>query len=214
MEFDRRVVGHLNWTVVGNATSPVREFWEWVHKIIPIYQLLIKSLQMEIMAMFRFEGVERMVKSKWWDCNWKYDFRRRVLSLTDSPNKLGTVRWELALCLLLSWILCYFCVWKGVKSTGKVRWDLCHSTWWHHEYCRVVKMSHRLRECNAGLVPLPSGGLLHCHLPLSDAGGVAGPWTHTAGGNRWYQVLPLPRSSPPHWPTGRNTLHCIICVQV
>ncbi|XP_071236079.1 sodium- and chloride-dependent GABA transporter 2-like isoform X2 [Salvelinus alpinus] len=73
MEFDRRVVGHLNWTVAGNATSPVREFWE-----------------------------------------------RRVLNLTDSPNKLGSVRWELALCLLLSWILCYFCVWKGVKSTGKV----------------------------------------------------------------------------------------------
>ncbi|XP_036806029.1 sodium- and chloride-dependent GABA transporter 2 [Oncorhynchus mykiss] len=73
MEFDRRVVGHLNWTVAGNATSPVREFWE-----------------------------------------------RRVLRLTDSPNMLGSVRWELALCLLLSWILCYFCVWKGVKSTGKV----------------------------------------------------------------------------------------------
>ncbi|CAB1354012.1 unnamed protein product [Coregonus sp. 'balchen'] len=45
---------------------------------------------------------------------------RRVLNLTDSPDKLGNVRWELALCLLLSWILCYFCVWKGVKSTGKV----------------------------------------------------------------------------------------------
>uniref|UniRef100_A0A6Q2YSX7 Transporter n=1 Tax=Esox lucius TaxID=8010 RepID=A0A6Q2YSX7_ESOLU len=47
-------------------------------------------------------------------------WERRVLNLTDSVSNLGNVRWELALCLLLSWIICYFCVWKGVKSTGKV----------------------------------------------------------------------------------------------
>lgn len=46
--------------------------------------------------------------------------RIRVLHLTGSVHDLGTIRWELALCLLLSWIVCYFCVWKGVKSTGKV----------------------------------------------------------------------------------------------
>ncbi|KAL0978147.1 hypothetical protein UPYG_G00166740 [Umbra pygmaea] len=47
-------------------------------------------------------------------------WERRVLNLTGNVNNLGNVRWELALCLLLSWIICYFCVWKGVKSTGKV----------------------------------------------------------------------------------------------
>ncbi|XP_043977166.1 sodium- and chloride-dependent GABA transporter 2-like isoform X2 [Gambusia affinis] len=47
-------------------------------------------------------------------------WERRVLNITGSINELGSVRWELALCLLLSWIICYFCVWKGVKSTGKV----------------------------------------------------------------------------------------------
>ncbi|NXD09934.1 S6A12 protein, partial [Nothocercus nigrocapillus] len=47
-------------------------------------------------------------------------WEKRVLRLTDGIHKLGTVRWELALCLLLAWIICYFCIWKGVKSTGKV----------------------------------------------------------------------------------------------
>uniref|UniRef100_A0A8C7PAX8 Transporter n=1 Tax=Oncorhynchus mykiss TaxID=8022 RepID=A0A8C7PAX8_ONCMY len=46
--------------------------------------------------------------------------RRRVLSISTGIEQIGRLRWELALCLLLAWILCYFCVWKGVKSTGKV----------------------------------------------------------------------------------------------
>uniref|UniRef100_A0AAV2M7S9 Transporter n=1 Tax=Knipowitschia caucasica TaxID=637954 RepID=A0AAV2M7S9_KNICA len=71
VEFDR--LGDLNLTIVANATSPVREFWE-----------------------------------------------RRVLNLSGSIHELGGIRWELALCLLLSWVICYFCVWQGVKSTGKV----------------------------------------------------------------------------------------------
>lgn len=47
-------------------------------------------------------------------------WERRVLNITGHMEELGSIRWELALCLLLSWIICYFCVWKGVRSTGKV----------------------------------------------------------------------------------------------
>lgn len=52
--------------------------------------------------------------------------RRRVLGITSGIHELGTVRWELALCLLLAWVICYFCIWKGVKYTGKVR----HAGFW------------------------------------------------------------------------------------
>ncbi|KAM9409611.1 sodium- and chloride-dependent GABA transporter 2-like isoform 2-T2 [Pholidichthys leucotaenia] len=47
-------------------------------------------------------------------------WERRILNLTPAIGDFGNMRWELVLCLLLSWVICYFCVWKGVKSTGKV----------------------------------------------------------------------------------------------
>ncbi|XP_039654102.1 sodium- and chloride-dependent GABA transporter 2-like [Perca fluviatilis] len=47
-------------------------------------------------------------------------WERRILGLSGGIEKIGNVRWDLALCLLLAWMLCYFCVWNGVKSTGKV----------------------------------------------------------------------------------------------
>ncbi|XP_066520140.1 solute carrier family 6 member 11a [Hoplias malabaricus] len=46
-------------------------------------------------------------------------WRRRVLHLSSGMENLGRVRWDLALILLLVWIIIYFCIWKGVKSTGK-----------------------------------------------------------------------------------------------
>uniref|UniRef100_A0A8C5NG42 Transporter n=1 Tax=Gouania willdenowi TaxID=441366 RepID=A0A8C5NG42_GOUWI len=47
-------------------------------------------------------------------------WEKRVLGLSGGIEEIGSLRWDLALCLLLAWILCYFCVWKGVRSTGKV----------------------------------------------------------------------------------------------
>lgn len=46
--------------------------------------------------------------------------RRRALQISDGVEHIGSVRWELAATLLLVWVMCYFCIWKGVKWTGKV----------------------------------------------------------------------------------------------
>uniref|UniRef100_A0AAQ5X3U7 Transporter n=1 Tax=Amphiprion ocellaris TaxID=80972 RepID=A0AAQ5X3U7_AMPOC len=45
--------------------------------------------------------------------------RHRVLRMSDDMS-LSKVHWDLALCLLLAWVICYFCIWKGIKCTGKV----------------------------------------------------------------------------------------------
>uniref|UniRef100_A0A671V7Q4 Transporter n=1 Tax=Sparus aurata TaxID=8175 RepID=A0A671V7Q4_SPAAU len=46
--------------------------------------------------------------------------RRRALRISPGLDHMGSLNWDLALCLFIAWVMCYFCIWKGVKSTGKV----------------------------------------------------------------------------------------------
>lgn len=46
-------------------------------------------------------------------------FHKVVLDITNGVHDIGTVKWELALCLLLAWVLVCFCLAKGIKSGGK-----------------------------------------------------------------------------------------------
>ncbi|XP_065218799.1 sodium- and chloride-dependent taurine transporter-like [Planococcus citri] len=47
-------------------------------------------------------------------------WERRVLRISSGVDEPGGLQWELALSLLIVWILIYFCVWKGIKTSGKV----------------------------------------------------------------------------------------------
>lgn len=40
--------------------------------------------------------------------------------MTSGIEQIGGMRWELLGCLTVAWILVYFCLWKGIKSSGKV----------------------------------------------------------------------------------------------
>ncbi|XP_036413087.1 sodium- and chloride-dependent GABA transporter 2-like [Colossoma macropomum] len=72
----------------------------------------------ETCAVFEGENISRLPLNatspvmEFWE--------REVLNVSDGVGELGSVNWRLALCLLAVWVVCYFCVWKGVKSTGKV----------------------------------------------------------------------------------------------
>ncbi|KAH3838912.1 sodium- and chloride-dependent taurine transporter-like isoform X5 [Dreissena polymorpha] len=47
-------------------------------------------------------------------------WERKVLGLSSGIDEPGVVKWDLCLCLLLAWVIVYFCIWKGIRSSGKV----------------------------------------------------------------------------------------------
>ncbi|XP_051911293.1 sodium- and chloride-dependent GABA transporter 2-like [Hippocampus zosterae] len=47
-------------------------------------------------------------------------WERRALRISPGIEFMGSLNWDMVLCLLIAWVMCYFCIWKGVKSTGKV----------------------------------------------------------------------------------------------
>ncbi|XP_071443084.1 sodium- and chloride-dependent creatine transporter 1-like isoform X1 [Hetaerina americana] len=47
-------------------------------------------------------------------------WENKVLGISSGIDDIGGIQWELAGTLFLSWLLVYFCIWKGIKSSGKV----------------------------------------------------------------------------------------------
>ncbi|XP_062600633.1 sodium- and chloride-dependent glycine transporter 1-like [Saccostrea cucullata] len=43
-----------------------------------------------------------------------------VLDISDGIGNPGTVRWQLLLCLLAAWLAVFLCLFKGIKTSGKV----------------------------------------------------------------------------------------------
>lgn len=48
----------------------------------------------------------------------------KLLEKTGGIEESGGLRWELFGYLIIAWVIVYLCIFKGVKSTGKVRTDL------------------------------------------------------------------------------------------
>ncbi|KAJ3644129.1 hypothetical protein Zmor_026801 [Zophobas morio] len=51
-------------------------------------------------------------------------FNRAILELHQSKglHDLGAIKWDMALCLLAVYVICYFSLWKGISTSGKVVW--------------------------------------------------------------------------------------------
>lgn len=59
-----------------------------------------------------------------WNLNWTSPtqefWENKVLKVSNSVEEQGELNWGMVLCLAISWFICYLCVCKGVKQTGKV----------------------------------------------------------------------------------------------
>uniref|UniRef100_T1KSR7 Transporter n=1 Tax=Tetranychus urticae TaxID=32264 RepID=T1KSR7_TETUR len=51
-------------------------------------------------------------------------FNRHILELDQSSgiDGLGAIKWEMSVCLLIVYLICYFSLWKGISTSGKVVW--------------------------------------------------------------------------------------------
>ncbi|KFU89134.1 Sodium- and chloride-dependent creatine transporter 1, partial [Chaetura pelagica] len=47
-------------------------------------------------------------------------WENKVLQLSGDISEPGEMNWQMILCLITTWVIVYFCIWKGVKSTGKI----------------------------------------------------------------------------------------------
>lgn len=47
-------------------------------------------------------------------------YSHRILNISSGIHDIGSVNWELALCLLLAWVCVFLVLLRGIKSFGKV----------------------------------------------------------------------------------------------
>lgn len=104
--------------------------------------------------------------------------RNKVLRLSGGLSEPGEMNWQMIICLVTTWVVVYFCIWKGVKSTGKVMLagGTCIRAYWHERtglqnmpllasalLCRSpqgweARVPHLSRGCYQLLGTFPSSG--------------------------------------------------------
>ncbi|KRZ79338.1 Sodium-dependent dopamine transporter, partial [Trichinella papuae] len=77
------------------------------------------ALQMDINASHHFNPVSSADEFYY---SRMLGFRNINGSATATIENLGKLQWEIVLCLLLVYVICYFSLWKGIKMSGKVVW--------------------------------------------------------------------------------------------
>lgn len=78
---------------------------------------------------------------------------RYILELNKSQgiHDLGEIKWDMALCLLAVYLICYFSLWKGISTSGKVCIFTCQIFLWvqgEHEVQKRISPLARSQHAN------------------------------------------------------------------
>ncbi|CAH1778090.1 unnamed protein product [Owenia fusiformis] len=76
------------------------------------YEEICAARNASMMMMSNTTGSLKTPSEEYWE--------NFVLDISPSIEETGTIRWQLALCLLLAWVVIFLCLCKGIKSSGKV----------------------------------------------------------------------------------------------
>ncbi|XP_025107940.1 sodium- and chloride-dependent GABA transporter 1-like [Pomacea canaliculata] len=123
-------VSVLPWASCGNFWNTEACLSEYDRHKLPV-KCYNGSSYLEFNVTKEFNASYIFEKYKDYTCSQEYDpnrfsspvkefWERNALQISEGIDTPGTVRWQLALCLLFIWVVAYFCIWKGVKWTGKV----------------------------------------------------------------------------------------------
>ncbi|KAL8560974.1 hypothetical protein ACOMHN_061188 [Nucella lapillus] len=120
----------LPWASCGNAWNTPSCLSEYDRDKLPL-DCRNGSLRFEVNVTSQYNATYLLDKYKAYNCSQVYDhtrftspvvefWERNALQISKGIDLPGPVRWQLALCLLFIWVVAYFCIFKGVKWTGKV----------------------------------------------------------------------------------------------
>ncbi|XP_076329808.1 sodium- and chloride-dependent glycine transporter 2-like isoform X2 [Tachypleus tridentatus] len=99
---------HYNNTEVMGSNSTEN----YVNVTVPKYKSALISSDLYYSTLANCTNASQTATEQFWE--------KFVLDITDGIEDIGTIKWDLAVCLLVSWIIVFLCLMKGVKSSGKV----------------------------------------------------------------------------------------------
>lgn len=87
--------------------------WEFIFAFLPKDPLPWANCPLNINHTNYVEECEKASSTQ-------YFWYRKTLNISPSIEESGSIQWELAVCLILAWLVVYLCILRGTESTGKV----------------------------------------------------------------------------------------------